>query len=256
MSLSFRQIGHRIGSATLLDDVSFAVEPGELVVVIGPNGAGKSTLVRIASRELTPSSGEVVLCGKPLSSWSATDAARHRAVMPQSCSIAFDYLTHEIVMLGRTPWHGLEIDREIVRTAIGMLDLEACSDRRYSTLSGGEQQRVHFARVVAQVWENLAGSVFLLDEPTSSLDLAHQRDVLRIARDLTRRGAAVLAVLHDLNLAACYADRIALLARGRLVDLDTPARLLTPERLQNAYGVECLVTPHPARAVPLVVPLP
>lgn len=256
MSLSFRQIGYRVGRATLLDDVSFTVERGELVVVIGPNGAGKSTLVRIASGELAPSHGDVVLCGKTLSSWSTTGAARHRAVMPQSCSVAFDYLTHEIVMLGRTPWHGLEADREIVRTAIGVLDLEACSQRRYSTLSGGEQQRVHFARVVAQVWENVAESVFLLDEPTSNLDLAHQRDVLRIARDLARRGAAVLAVLHDLNLAACYADRIALLARGRLVDIDTPARLLTPERLKNAYGIACLITPHPERPVPLVVPLP
>lgn len=256
MSLVFYQIGYRVGRATLLDGVTFAVEPGELVVVIGPNGAGKSTLVRIASGELRPSRGDLLLCNKPLSSWSATDAARHRAVMSQTCSVAFDYLTHEIVMLGRTPWHGLEADREIVRTAIAILDLEACSERRYSTLSGGEQQRVHFARVLAQVWENVARSVFLFDEPTSNLDLAHQRDVLRIARDLTRCGAAVLAVLHDVNLAACYADRIALLAHGRLVEIDTPARVLTSERLKKAYGIECLITPHPERAVPLVVPLP
>jgi iron complex transport system ATP-binding protein len=186
------------------------------------------------------------------------EQAKRRAVLPQDSPLSFPYSAFEVALMGRNPHHrGAEgpRDYEIARAALeaaGALDL---ADRLYPSLSGGEKQRVQLARVMAQVWEAPPSGhrYLLLDEPTSSLDLAHQHSTLRLAKRFTQGGAGVLAVLHDLNLAAQYADRILVLSAGHAVALGSPLEVLTPELVALAFHTPVLVTPHPCLDCPLIV---
>jgi len=253
-----RAVGYRTAGTTLLADVSVAVEAGEVLVVVGPNGAGKSTLLRTLAGDLVPTSGEVLMGGRPLAAWPLRERAKTRAVLPQESELAFPFSAGDVVLLGRSPYAvGSETphDRTIARLAMrrtGTLHLE---DRAYPTLSGGERQRVHAARVLAQIWdtESTRPRVLLLDEPTSSLDLAHQHAILEVARDMADAHCAVVCVLHDLNLAAQYATNIAVMSGGRLRALGRPARTLTPELLREVFAIDALVVPHPELPCPLVV---
>jgi len=244
----------------LLAGISLAVRPGELVAVLGANGAGKSTLVRVLSGDLIPSAGQVTVAGKPLSDWHRLDLARQRAVLSQGARLDFGFTAFEVALMGRSP-HVRTVetarDREIARLALRETGTEHLAERPYPTLSGGERQRVQFARVLAQIWEAPAdGERFLLlDEPTAALDPAHQHLTLQIARRFATAGTAVLAVLHDLNLAAQYADRLVVLERGRLVAEGSPQEILDAALLRRVFGLDALVIPHPHLACPLVVPL-
>jgi iron complex transport system ATP-binding protein len=250
----------QVGSAVLLKEVSVNVRPGEVVAVVGPNGAGKTTLLRLMSGEWNPSSGSVLLDGRPLQEYPLEHMARQRAVMPQESTLAFDFSVLEVVLLGRTPHktgqaHNVDVACRAMQAA-GVIHM---ADRRYQTLSGGERQRVHLARALAQIWDapgDGRSCYLLLDEPTASLDLAFQHHVLSIARRCAAEGAGVMAVLHDLNLAAQYADRIAVLSGGQLV-ADGPAdETLTADIIEQAFDIQVIVTAHPCRACPLVVPVP
>ena len=211
----------RIGPKTLLSDVSLAAAPGALCVLVGPNGAGKSTLLHVLAGDRPPTTGSVSAFGRPLSAWPPGELARRRAVLPQEATLAFPFTVIEVALLGRAPHVRFtegEEDSAIARRAIAAVGLTHLEHRLYTTLSGGERQRAQIARVLAQLGglESRAPRILLLDEPTSSLDPAQQHSTLRIARALARDGASVLAVLHDLNLAAQYADNIALLDQGKL----------------------------------------
>ncbi|HYE57341.1 MAG TPA: heme ABC transporter ATP-binding protein, partial [Rhodothermales bacterium] len=254
--LRLDHVSVRIGSAALLTDVTLEVTPGTLTALVGPNGAGKSTLLRVASGERVPEAGTVTLDGAPIQTIPPDVLARRRAVLPQESLLSFPFTAFEVALLGRTPYHvGREADARAAVSALeraGVLDL---SERRYPTLSGGEKQRVHLARVLAQL-DGPEAAMLLLDEPTNNLDLTHQHRVLDVARGLARAGLGVVAVLHDLNLAAQYADRVALLVKGRLVAEGTPTDVLRPELVQRAFDVPVMVVPHPCLDCPLVLPVP
>lgn len=260
MILEIEDVRVQRGGCPILKGCTLAVASGEVVVVLGPNGAGKSTLLRVATGELAPDDGEVRLCGRALGDFTIGQRARRRAVLTQSVELAFDFSVLELVLIGRTPHHaGRERaeDLQVAREALSLVGISGLAHRRMSTLSGGEQQLVHLARVLAQIWEAPSGGerLLLLDEPTSSLDLLHQQRVLEVARHFAARGAAVLTVLHDLNLAAQMADRVVVLDCGTVAACDRPKRALTSELVERVYGVQCLVLSHPERDVPLIVPL-
>lgn len=251
----------RAGGATLLHEVSLAARAGELLAVVGPNGSGKSTLLRVLAGELSPTAGSVELCGKPLGLFSRRDQARARAFARQESDVAFSFSAGDVVLLGRTPHTaGLETarDRAIAGLALRATRSVHLAPRLFPSLSGGEKQRVSLSRSLCQIWEaepDAPVRALLLDEPTASLDPAHQHAAIGEARRLARQGCAVVAVLHDLNLAAQYSDRIAVLRRGALRALGPPREVLTVELLASVFSLEAVVALHPTLDVPLVVPL-
>lgn len=238
----------------ILSGIDFCLHAGEVLALLGTNGAGKSTLLATLSGELAYPQGAIQLAGRPLGSWEAGERARRLAVLPQSSSLAFAFSVEEVVLLGRLPHaSGREEDRRIVNQVMQAADVEHLRQRSYLMLSGGERQRVHLARVLAQIWNSAEPACLLLDEPTASLDLAHQQLILRQARELARRGNAVLVVLHDLNLAARYADRLLLLDRGGMSALGSPWEVLEAERIKRVFGVEVQVAQHPQLDCPLII---
>ncbi|MEL6612011.1 MAG: heme ABC transporter ATP-binding protein [Bacteroidota bacterium] len=247
---------YAVGPRRLVDAVSLDLAPGEFVAVVGANGAGKTTLLRLASGDLTPAEGEVRLDGRTLKHYAPDILARQRAVVPQQTALAFGFTAREVVLLGRTP-HDTRAtnDGEIADQALRLAGVSHLAEQAYPTLSGGEQQRVHFARALAQIWEVRphGARYLLLDEPTASLDPAHQHAVLGVSKRCAEAGVGVLAVLHDLNLAAYYADRIAVLKQGCLVALGPPSAVLTTEVIRDAFGLDALVQTHPTAGCPLVI---
>ena len=246
----------------MLASATLALTPGTLVAVIGPNGAGKSSLLQILSRALTPASGEVTLDGRPLAGWHRGDLARRRAVLPQAPNVVFPFRVRDVVALGRNPHAGLSdraTDRGVVEAAMAETGVTQLADRLYATLSGGERQRVHLARVLAQVWvppDDGSACYLLLDEPTNNLDLAHQHELLVQARRFAAAGGGVLAILHDPNLAAAYADRIAILRGGQVVVDAEPETALEPALLSEVFGLPVEVIRPAGLARPLIVPAP
>jgi len=248
----------RAGTNLLLDRVSLEVARGEILAVVGPNGAGKTTLLRVLAGDCAPDGGEVRLGGRPLGEWTFRQRARRRAVASQESALEFPFTAFEVVLMGRTPHidHAERAsDQQIAACALAAVGLAGFAGRMYPTLSGGEKQRTHLARALAQIWEPATERYLLLDEPTASLDIAHQHEILRVARRLAGQGVAVVAVVHDLNLAAEYADRMLLLESGRVLARGTPAAVLTEPNIRAAFGVDSVVLPHPRLQVPLVVPL-
>jgi len=244
----------------VLKEFSLRLAAGEMIGIVGPNGSGKSTLVRALSRALKPEKGVVLLNGLDLyGATSARDAAKGIGVVQQETAIAFDYTVRDVVLMGRSPHIPRrpfavesEEDLKIADRAMRSAGVEELAGRSMAELSGGERQRVVLARALAQ-----EADVILLDEPTAHLDLKHQRDVLNIVRGLaTNDGRAVLAVLHDLNLAAAYCDRLVLLKDGSIVAQGTVADVLTQENVRKAYGANVWVRCHPVTGRPVLVTLP
>nr|WP_298146761.1 heme ABC transporter ATP-binding protein [uncultured Pseudomonas sp.] len=252
--LSVNDLAVERGGATVLAGIDLALRPGEVLGVLGPNGAGKSTLLGALSGELAPARGEVWLDQRRLHDWPGNERARRLAVLPQSSTLNFAFRVDQVVAMGRLPHaSGRLCDQQIVRAALQAADALHLAGRNYLALSGGERQRVHLARVLAQLWPGVAGQVLLLDEPTSMLDPLHQHTTLQAVRTFAERGAAVLVILHDLNLAARYCDRLLLLDHGRAHALGSPEQVLRAEPLQTVFGLEVLVQRHPERNHPLIV---
>ncbi|MET1069701.1 MAG: heme ABC transporter ATP-binding protein [Pseudomonas prosekii] len=244
----------RRGSKTVLSGITLELKPGEVLGVLGPNGAGKSTLLGALCGELQAAEGQVWLDERELRQCTGVERAQQLAVLPQVSTLDFGFRVEEVVGMGRLPYQSGRVrDAEIVAAALGAADAGHLSGRSYLALSGGERQRVHLARVLAQLWPGEAGQTLLLDEPTSMLDPLHQHTTLQAVREFADRGAAVLVILHDLNLAARYCDRVLLLEGGRPVALDTPDQVLQPQLLKAVFGLEVLVQPHPERGHPLII---
>ncbi|MFJ3956719.1 heme ABC transporter ATP-binding protein [Arthrobacter sp. NPDC090010] len=236
-SLSLRDVSVKMGPKTLVDGAAVDLHPGEVTVVIGPNGAGKSTLLSVAAGQLRPSSGTVLLGDREVHRFQAAEAARRRVMMPQDSSVSFAFTVEEIVSMGRTPWRKQRADdRAAVAGALRMTGLSHLAGREVTTLSGGERQRTALARTIAQATPVTAGSVVLLDEPTSAMDVAHAEATLALMRDLAAQGAAVCTVLHDLDAAASYADRLVLMERGRIRAQGRFEEVCRPELLSEVYG--------------------
>jgi len=230
----------RARTRSLLRDVSLDVAPGEFVAIIGPNGAGKSTLLNALAGDRTLYSGEILLDGRPLTHWSKLELARRRAVLPQHSAVAFDFTGLQIAMLGLLAFRGTLSERQmqaVAEKALAETEALAFADRPYTVLSGGERQRVQLARVLAQCDADPAATPFLLlDEPITGLDLSHQHAALASARRRVDRGLGVLAVLHDLNMAARYADRVGIVENGRVTNLGPTRQTLNPERLSAVFA--------------------
>lgn len=226
------------GGEIVLRDVSLTAHPGELGVVLGANGAGKSTLLRALSGELPLTEGSVLLHARPVQRFEAAQLAKYRAVLSQQFQVAYHMSVGEVAMLGRYPYmEPLPRSRELAKKALKEVGLSSFWGRSVQTLSGGEQQRAHFARALLQLQGEEGHSRFLLlDEPTASLDLKWQHELLQLARHCAQeRNIGVVAVLHDINLAARYADRVWLMGNGRVVASGPPGQSLSAETLSSAY---------------------
>ncbi|MDX7679746.1 heme ABC transporter ATP-binding protein [Aeromonas caviae] len=255
--LSCRGLRLSRGNRLILDSLDLDLHAGSLTALLGPNGAGKSSLLKCLTGELEHE-GEIHLFGQTRRGWADNALAHRVGVLPQSSSLSFPFLCEEVVAMGRLP-HSEPASRrdEIVRAAMTHAGVDHLANRLYPGLSGGERQRVQFARVLAQIWqapeEPQQARLLLLDEPTSALDLKYQHQLLAMARALAGRNTAVLVVLHDLNLAARYADRLVMLERGRLMADGPPAEVLTPALIARLYDYPAQVIHHPETGQPMVV---
>lgn len=243
----------RLGQRQVLDSIDLTAHAGEVVALVGPNGAGKSTLLAALAADLAPGSGEVLIGGRPATAWTAPELALRRSVLPQSAVLSFPFPVEDVVRMGRAPWAGTELEDEddtAVAAAMAATEVTRFAGRPFSELSGGERARVALARVLAQ-----RAPLMLLDEPTAALDLRHQELVLRICRERAAAGDAVVVVLHDLGLAAAYADRVAVLHEGRIAVVGPPQEIFDGELLGEVYRQPVEVFPHPRTGTPLVVPV-
>jgi iron complex transport system ATP-binding protein len=247
---------YRSGTNRVIDGVSLTIAPGAMVGVLGPNGSGKTTLLKMLSGTLTPSAGEILFDRRPLLRWHRRDLARRIALVPQETQAPFDYTVLDIVLMGRFPHLGtfaLEgpADLAIARDALAATGTSAFEDRPFSTLSGGEKQRVVIASALAQGPELL-----LLDEPTASLDLGHQLDVQLLLTRLNRdQGATMVLSTHDLNLAAAMCRELILLRAGRVIAQGRTDDVLTPETVRALYGVDADIRRHPIGGHLTVTPI-
>jgi len=235
----------RYGAAEVLSGLTLNFDQPGMVALTGPNGAGKSTLISLMCGLRSPASGRCLLNGLPVQDWNRREFARLVSVVPQSLKIDFPFTAEQVVLMGRTPYAGglFESDRDWVevRRAMELTDTLHFAQRDFRALSGGERQRVILAAALAQ-----QPSALLLDEPTTYLDLKHQLTAYSLLRDLARAGILVIAVTHDLNLAATYSDRVIVLDRGRLAADSEPCDALTTERIRSVFGVEAVWLRSPA----------
>ncbi|WP_375173860.1 heme ABC transporter ATP-binding protein [Pseudooceanicola sp.] len=247
------------GPRRVLDQVDFTARAGEVTAIVGPNGSGKTTLLRAMSGE-TPHQGQVRINGADADAMTARQRALHRAVLPQSGSIAFPFNVLELVRLGLTA--GLssddpgEADR-ITLAAIARVGLEGYETRMVQELSGGERQRAQMARVLVQIWQPVLDGQprwLMLDEPVSALDIRHQLTIMHLAQDYARAGGGVIAVMHDLNLTAMFADQVNLLYDGRLRRSGRPADVLNDQDLSACYNCPVRVNTPPPDGSPWVLP--
>ncbi len=231
-----------IRKRSIVKHASFQVKPGELVALLGPNGAGKSTLFRLLSGEEICKQGEVSYNGKSINAYSCAALSKVRAVMPQTSHLAFPFSAGEVVEMGLSLGHTRRKD-QVVEEVMELTHTLDFKKRLYHQLSGGEKQRVQLARVLTQIWENQPYARYLLlDEPTSSMDIAQQQHVLKIVRDLKDRNIGILSIIHDLNLAASYADRVILLKNGDICHQGPTREVMTSANLQQVFD-------HPIRVV-------
>lgn len=249
-------IGYKAGTRDLLRDLNFEVNGGEHLAVIGANGAGKSTLLRLLSRELLPATGMLELKEKPMNSYSIAALAKLRAVLSQQNSVSIPFSVFELVMMGRYPYYDNTPsvkDMDIVHNVLSLMNIHQLHDRDYNTLSGGEQQRVQFARTLAQVYDQRR-ALLLLDEPTNGLDLLFQHQLLALARQMADQGFAVISILHDMNFASRYSDKVLMLKDGGMVSYGRPETCLSPANIREAFGLDVLVIQEEKLYNPLIIP--
>jgi iron complex transport system ATP-binding protein len=248
-----------IGGKRIIANIDFVARPGEVVAIVGPNGSGKSTFLKALSGELGYS-GRISFNGGDLATMKPAQAATVRAVLPQATSLGFPFTVREVVRLGLLGGRSGALageDERLPERALAKVDLDGFGGRFYQELSGGEQQRAQLARVLCQVWAPVLDGrprYLLLDEPVSSLDIRHQLGIMDIARDFSRRGGGVVAILHDLNLAALYAERIYMMHGGRLAAAGPPADVLNDPTLEKVFGCRLKVGALPAGNAPFVLP--
>lgn len=253
--LSANGLCYQYGKRLILDDLDIKIKAGEVTALLGPNGAGKSTLLKLLCGEIR-SSNEICYFGKHKDSWQSEELARHIAMLPQHSTLNFPFLAHEVVEMGAIP---LKVNKSttqlLAKKYMRLTDCVYLSDRLYPSLSGGEKQRVHLARVLVQLDNAQEKKILMLDEPTSALDLAHQHNTLKTARNLAKESStAVVVVLHDLNLAAQYADRLIVLHQGKITCDSSPWQALKPDVIEEVYGYKSIVNAHPTLGFPVVYP--
>lgn len=243
----------------ILDDFSVSVKPGILTSVIGKNGAGKSTCLKAICGESECSKGKIFFKDQNIADLKPGYLARHRAVVSQKTTLDFSFSVEEVVTLGRFPFSGYfssSADLEIIEQCLQKVGLLSLKNRSYVTLSGGEQQRVHLARALAQIWDSIEAeeeSFLFLDEPLASLDIAHQHEIMHLLKQLCATNVAVFIVIHDLNLAAQYSDNIVILKNGSKIIEGTPFEVLTKQVIFDAFDHPVNIIPHPKTECPLII---
>ncbi|WP_044171243.1 heme ABC transporter ATP-binding protein [Flectobacillus major] len=261
-----QNIHYTIRGRTLLRGVSLEAQTGELLAIVGANGAGKSTLLRLLSKELLPHQGNIQIRQRSLDCWTRESLARFRAVLAQQNTLAFNFNVYDLVIMGRYPHfkgNPSVYDHEIVQYCLQKTGVSHLSERIFMTLSGGEQQRVFLAKVMAQLLDyeaildenyvSKAPKYLLLDEPITGLDLYHQHNLLQIAKELTQKGFCVIAILHDLNLALQYADQVLLLKQGEVLGYGKPVDVLSPHNVLEAFNIAVNLIHQPDMACPFIV---
>lgn len=257
--LKIENLSVSVGEINLIDSVSLTLNAGELLAVIGPNGAGKTTLLNTLVNQCQPAQsvrGDIYLCGQHYDKWSDSKRAQRVALLPQLSSLNFPYTVTEVIQLGRLPHSsGQEVDRELIQEALVALDIEHLQQRLYTQLSGGEKQRVQLARVMVQIWreEDAAQRLLILDEPTSSLDLGHQQQLMETIRKFADQGVAIIMVAHDINLVAHHADQLLALCCGRVLAYGNPEAVIDAELIEKLYQAKASVIAHPVTQKPVVL---
>ena len=254
--IEVKNIHYAVGNAKLIDNVSFNVQPGQMLAVIGANGAGKSTLLKLLCKEIPLAQGEIYIHKQPIGTYKLDNLAKFRAVLAQSNTLSISFKVHELVMMGRYPHFDsvpTQTDIRIVNAVMEETGISEFADRDYNTLSGGEQQRVQLARVIAQIHDQPQGLLFL-DEPTNGLDLRYQQQILVLARDLANRGYCVISILHDINFASRFADNVLILKKGRRIAFGTPREVITCENIHKAFNIHVRLLDDDEFKRPLVIP--
>lgn len=251
-----KELTYQIGKKELLHQLSFEAKAGELLAILGANGAGKSTLMKLLCREIVPGKGEIRFRGLNLQQYKLPELAKQRAVLSQHNTISVSFIVNELVMMGRYP-HFDHVpaagDIAIVKKAMEETGVTHLAGRDYNTLSGGEQQRVQLARVIAQIYDCADGCLFL-DEPTNGLDLLYQQQMMEMARRLADRGYCVICILHDINFASRFADKILMLKDGRKVAMGTPVEVINCENIHETFSINVKLMECEGYSCPLVIP--
>lgn len=252
-----KSVSFRVGQRYLVHKADLEARQGELLVIIGPNGAGKSTLLKLLSRELKPSDGSILMNGKEISSYSNKEMAAFRSVLCQHNRVSLPFAAEEIVMMGRYPFfgdHPTDHDYDLVEACLADVDALHLKSQPYPVLSGGEKQRIQLARSLAQICEADNG-ILLLDEPTTGLDLKHQYHTLKIAKSWAAKGYCVVAILHDLNLALQFADRVIMMKEGQLLYNGSSFDVLTEENIEEVFQIPVRIYRSDTGAHPVIMPV-
>ncbi|MGQ3210866.1 MAG: heme ABC transporter ATP-binding protein [Shinella sp.] len=247
-----------LSGKVIVHNVSLDAKAGQLTAIVGPNGSGKTTTMKAIAGEL-PSKGEITINGHALGTLEPWQLAVKRAVLPQAATIAFPFTVREIVRLGLTVGLNRHAERieAITSDALAAVDLSGFAGRFYQELSGGEQQRVQLARVLSQIWEPVLDGepcFLMLDEPVSALDIRHQLTIMQLARRYCEGGGGVIAVMHDLNLTAMFADHMVMMKNGRIERSGAPADVMTDDAMEAVFGCRMRINGVPAGGVPFVLP--
>ncbi|MGB4842989.1 MAG: heme ABC transporter ATP-binding protein [Ferruginibacter sp.] len=256
--LKAQNIYYRIGDKLILSGISAEFKPGEFNMILGPNGSGKSSFLKVFSGEIHKYDGAVFYGEEKITQLKKEELAKQRAVMSQQPELSFPLMVEEVVMMGRYPhftFNPNKKDEDICQAVMERMNLVSLKERNYLTLSGGEKQRVQYARVLAQIWEKPStGFRYLfLDEPLTSLDINYQQEFLQIAREFTNNDTVLVAVMHDINLAIQYADKLFFLKEGELVAHGEPKEILTEKLIKNVFNVDSAIITNPVTGSPLVI---
>ncbi|MFP7657899.1 MULTISPECIES: heme ABC transporter ATP-binding protein [Chryseobacterium] len=250
------QISYKHKEFHILDGVDVSLEYGEFLAIVGPNGAGKSSLLSVLANEVKSGKQKVLFKNKPVNEWNVVELSRHKAKFSQHNSNDIPLEVKDVVMMGRYPYFDAQPRKEDLEAMNNMMyetDVFHLKDREYNTLSGGEKQRVHLSRVLAQLQNDIAHKLLFLDEPLNNLDVKHQYKALEIMKSFTKQANSAVVVLHDLNLAAQYADKILLMKSGRVSAYGTPQEVFTAENITKAYNFPCTICEHPITNNPMII---
>ena len=238
--LNVNHISYEVNNISINNNISFNINFGDLVSIIGPNGSGKTTLLRLISGDIKPTSGDIVFRDKKIDKWDPRDISTKRAVLPQNSYISFPFTVNEVIRMGRYPYpENNKLDKNIINNLVHTFDLPDFLERDFTSLSGGEKQRVQLARVFAQIWsnDNYKGKLLVLDEPTSFLDIKHQLHFFEIINKFKDKGLTVLMVLHDINHAIAYSNKIAMLKKTELVYYGDTKDVINTKNLNDVFDI-------------------
>lgn len=255
--IEVKNLSYTVGSKKILHDISLKATPGQLLAIIGPNGAGKSTLLKLLCKEIKSPKGTIFIHQKDIRDYTFKELALSRSVLSQSNEVSINFKVEEMVMMGRYPHfdaHPTKQDIEIVSEVLHNMGISHLRDRYYYSLSGGEQQRVQLARVLAQIYQHPKGILFL-DEPINGLDIQYQQIILEKARQMANKNFTIVCILHDINFAARYADKILILKEGRYMDYGDPNVIITEEILFKTYNTKVKIIHNQELGYPIIVPI-